>query len=87
MLNHVALKYAKMPPKKKRMTKKTKLLVKHRTAMVTELGDDDHADVVGAVVDKLSAGLHLQCCKSRKKFVAVFCGDHAKEALDSVLNL
>ena len=65
-----------MPPKKKKRAKKTKFLVKHRTAMVTAL-DEDHADVVEAVVDKLPTGIHLQRYDSRKKFVALLC---AKEA-------
>ena len=68
-----------MPPKKKKRAKKTKFLVKHRTAMVTAL-DEDHADVVEAVVDKLPTGIHLQRYESRKKFVALLCGDNAKEA-------
>lgn len=70
----------KMPPKRKK-TKKTKFLVKHRTAMVTDLKKDDHADVVTAVIDKLPTGVHLQCYESRKNFVAALRGDMAKEAL------
>lgn len=69
-----------MPPKKKRMTKKTKFLAEHRTAMITDFEKNDHADVDAVV--KLSTGLHLQRCKSRKKFVAVLCSGQAKEDLD-----
>lgn len=68
-----------MPPKKKK-AKKTKFLAKHRTAMVTAL-DEDHADVVKAVIDKLPTGIQLERYESRKKFVALLCGDTAKEAL------
>ena len=72
-----------MPPKKKlkKAAKKTRFLVKHRTAMITDLEKDDYADIVEAVIDKLPTGIHLQRCESRKKFVAVLCGDTAKEAL------
>jgi hypothetical protein len=74
----VVLDTQKMPPKRKKAAKKTKFLVKHRTALITDLEKDDHAD---AVVDKLPTGLHLQRYESRNNFVTVLCGDNAKEAL------
>ena len=44
-----------MPPEKKlkKAAKKTRFLVKHRTAMITDLEKDDHSDIVEAVIDKL----------------------------------
>ena len=52
----------KIPPKKKlkKAAKKTRFLVKYRTAMITDLEKDDHADILEAVIDKLPTGIHLQ---------------------------
>ena len=35
-----------MPPKKKKAAKKTRFLVEHRMAMITDLEKDDHAEIV-----------------------------------------
>ena len=70
-----------MVPKKKKAAKKTRFLVKHRTAMITDLEKDDHDDIVEGFIDELPAGIHLQRCTSRKKSVSDLYGDTAKEAL------